>query len=177
MVVKISELVIKAGTGKAIEAGRATPGPVRANADDLARQVEALWGRVAALEARLAGFLSSGANNEIVIRAAGRITLDAQEIQLTGPGLGCDLRINAGDFRVAAGKIDMSADVTKINGTTLELSGDAIARLSTTSFRVTASQVKFDCGIAEASGLIKCQTLQAVNVVGSSYTPGAGNIW
>jgi hypothetical protein len=28
-----------------------------------------------------------------------------------------------------------------------------------------------------ASGTVKCDTIVAVNVVGSSYTPGAGNVW
>ena len=37
--------------------------------------------------------------------------------------------------------------------------------------------VQVDAPMAQFSGVVKCETLIATTVVGTSYTPGAGNIW
>lgn len=42
---------------------------------------------------------------------------------------------------------------------------------------VSASMVNVDAGMSKFSGVVKCDTLIATSVVGSTYTPGAGNIW
>jgi hypothetical protein len=34
-----------------------------------------------------------------------------------------------------------------------------------------------DAAMATFSGVVQCQTLIATTVVGTSYTPGAGNVW
>jgi hypothetical protein len=42
---------------------------------------------------------------------------------------------------------------------------------------VSAATVNVDAGMAKFSGVVQCDTLIANSVVGTSYTPGAGNIW
>jgi hypothetical protein len=37
--------------------------------------------------------------------------------------------------------------------------------------------VTMDSAMVKCSGVVKCETLIATSVVGTSYTPGAGNIW
>lgn len=42
---------------------------------------------------------------------------------------------------------------------------------------ITGGTVKVHSGMTEVDGVLKADTLIAENVVGSNYTPGAGNIW
>lgn len=42
---------------------------------------------------------------------------------------------------------------------------------------IAASLVNIDAALVNTTGVLKTDTLQATNVVASSYTPGAGNIW
>jgi hypothetical protein len=37
--------------------------------------------------------------------------------------------------------------------------------------------VTVDAAMAKFSGVVKCEVLIATSVVGTSYTPGAGNVW
>jgi hypothetical protein len=45
------------------------------------------------------------------------------------------------------------------------------------SVNVSASMVKVDAGMSRFSGVVQADTVIANAVVGTSYTPGAGNIW
>jgi hypothetical protein len=40
-----------------------------------------------------------------------------------------------------------------------------------------AGMANVNAGMSKFSGVVKCDTIIANSVVGSSYTPGAGNIW
>lgn len=42
---------------------------------------------------------------------------------------------------------------------------------------ISAGMVKLNAGMVNASGIVKCDTLQANTVIATTYTPGAGNIW
>jgi uncharacterized protein involved in type VI secretion and phage assembly len=42
---------------------------------------------------------------------------------------------------------------------------------------VSASLVNVTAGMSKFSGVVQCDTLIATTVVGTTYTPGAGNIW
>lgn len=42
---------------------------------------------------------------------------------------------------------------------------------------VSAGMVQVDAGMSRFSGVVQCDTLIATTVVGTTYTPGAGNIW
>ncbi len=65
---------------------------------------------------------------------------------------------------------------------TLSASGISIVSASTVEVQaaqvnVSAGIVKVDAAMSQFSGVVKCDTLIATSVVGTSYTPGAGNIW
>ncbi len=49
--------------------------------------------------------------------------------------------------------------------------------LTAGSVVVSAATIKLEAAMVDASGVVKCDTLVANNVVAASYTPGAGNIW
>lgn len=70
------------------------------------------------------------------------------------------------------------------NGNSIKLDPQSITVQAANKVKVTAAQVevsagmvKVDAALAKFSGMIKCEVLQATAVVGTSYTPGAGNIW
>lgn len=68
------------------------------------------------------------------------------------------------------------------NSITLESSGITIqaaakVTVNAAQVQVTAGMVKVDAAMADFSGVVKCATLIANAVVGTSYTPGAGNVW
>lgn len=77
------------------------------------------------------------------------------------------------------GKIKLSAA-----GSTLELSSSGIklqtggqVQVQGSTMSVSAGSVTVDSALASFSGVVRCTTCQATTVVGSVYTPGAGNIW
>ena len=50
-------------------------------------------------------------------------------------------------------------------------------QLQTSSLSVSASSVTVNAAMSQFSGVVQCDTMIATTVVGTSYTPGAGNIW
>jgi uncharacterized protein involved in type VI secretion and phage assembly len=60
-------------------------------------------------------------------------------------------------------------------GVTVETSGTITMQGS--SLSISAGSVSVDAGMSQFSGTARCDTLLGNAVVGSSYTPGAGNIW
>ena len=54
---------------------------------------------------------------------------------------------------------------------------DRVWALPTESPSGPAGSVKVDAGMSTFSGVVKADTVIANSVVGTSYTPGAGNIW
>jgi uncharacterized protein involved in type VI secretion and phage assembly len=48
--------------------------------------------------------------------------------------------------------------------------------LTASTVTVTAGRIAFETGMVDVSGVLKCDTMIANNVVGSNYTPGVGNI-
>ena len=68
------------------------------------------------------------------------------------------------------------------NSITMKPSGitvTAAAKVTVTAPQVTVSSgiVKVEAAITEFTGMVKCPTIIATMVVGSAYTPGAGNVW
>ena len=61
-------------------------------------------------------------------------------------------------------------------GITVTSSAKVTVNASST-VEISASSVTINAGMASFSGTVQCSTLIASSVVGSSYTPGAGNVW
>ena len=62
-----------------------------------------------------------------------------------------------------------SAGVSVMSAGTIALQGAAV--------KITGATVTVNAGASNFSGVVTCPTLTATTVVGSTYTPGAGNIW
>ncbi len=89
----------------------------------------------------------------------------------------------AGDKSGAVHKIVMddagdSITIKARNGAEVSITaGGGITIKANTSVNVTAPTVDVQAATATFSGLVQCTTLVATTVVGTTYTPGAGNIW
>lgn len=57
------------------------------------------------------------------------------------------------------------------------IQGVDTVEISATQFKVAAALSESNAAIAKFSGLVQCETIQANTVMGTTYTPGAGNIW
>ena len=81
----------------------------------------------------------------------------------------------------SGGKIELSlsGSTTTI---TLDSSGVSVqtgsnVQIQASQMSVTAGQVSVDAAMSQFSGVVQCDTLIATTVVGTTYTPGAGNVW
>lgn len=70
------------------------------------------------------------------------------------------------------------------NGNSIKLATDGITVNASAKVSVSAAQVEVsagtvtvNAGMSTFNGAVKCDTLIATSVVGTTYTPGAGNIW
>lgn len=79
----------------------------------------------------------------------------------------------------AGGKleIDCAGNTVTIDSTGVTVSAASKVSVSAATVDVTAATVNVDAALAKFSGVVKCEALQATAVIGTSYTPGAGNIW
>ncbi len=89
---------------------------------------------------------------------------------LTGKMTDSDGSIEFSDSNQTSIRID-SSGVT-INAPTAQVQITAASSMS-----ITAPQLSVDAAMATFSGLVQCQTMIATTVVGTTYTPGAGNVW
>jgi len=115
----------------------------------------------------------------IVGKAGTRIAIieespGAEKISLTTPG---GQRILIDDS--AGGKVEIFAAGNTVTmkpaGVSIETAGKVEIKASEVD--VTAGMVKVDSALSKFSGVVQCDVLIATTVVGSTYTPGAGNIW
>lgn len=75
-------------------------------------------------------------------------------------------------------------EIEDSNGNSIKMSSSGIAvqasakiSLQAGQVEVSAGMVKVDAGMSKFSGVVKSDTVIATSVVGSTYTPGAGNVW
>lgn len=91
----------------------------------------------------------------------------------TPGGVSAELKDESG------GKIVLTAAGCTI---TMESSGITLETASTVTIKgtkldVTAGTVSVNSAMSTFSGMVKCDVLQATTVIGTTYTPGAGNVW
>jgi uncharacterized protein involved in type VI secretion and phage assembly len=89
---------------------------------------------------------------------------------LTGKMTDSDGSIEFSDANQTSIRID-SSGVT-INAPTAQVQVTAASGVT-----VTAPQLTVDAAMATFSGIVTCQVIQATTVIGTTYTPGAGNVW
>lgn len=61
------------------------------------------------------------------------------------------------------------------SGITLDTPSQVKVNASTTE--INSGSVTVNAGMSRFSGVVQCDTLIATTVVGTTYTPGAGNVW
>jgi hypothetical protein len=83
----------------------------------------------------------------------------------------------AGGHKVVLDDRTQTVTITHSGGTAVTLTPAGVEIRGTAHVTVAAPMVTVDAGMAQFSGVVKCDTLIANSVVSASYTPGAGNIW
>ena len=111
----------------------------------------------------------AGTRIAIVEESPGQAT-----ITLTTPG-----EVSGTWTEQAGGKIEFKAAGTTVTidsqGVTVQTSANLTVNASQVS--VTAGQVTVSAAMSQFSGVVQCDTLIATTVIGSTYTPGVGNVW
>lgn len=108
----------------------------------------------------------AGARIAIVEDSSSTITLETPQgvkVELTDSGSSITVVSNDSEIVVKPGTIDVTT-------------GGSVS-VSAATVDVSAGSVNVDSAIATFSGTIQCQTIIATTVVGTTYTPGAGNVW
>jgi uncharacterized protein involved in type VI secretion and phage assembly len=62
-------------------------------------------------------------------------------------------------------------------GITINAPSGKVTVTAASGVDVTAAKVTVTAAMSTFSGMVKCDTLIATTVVGTTYTPGAGNVW
>lgn len=122
-----------------------------------------------------------GQNNKKVLRSRNgvKVTLDdtngqEQMILETPGGQTITLKDGPGSIELS----DANGNTITMDSSGITITAAAQVKISAgATVQVDASQVTVNAGMAQFSGVVQCQTLIATSVVGTSYTPGAGNIW
>jgi uncharacterized protein involved in type VI secretion and phage assembly len=63
------------------------------------------------------------------------------------------------------------------SGVTINAPTAQVTIVAATGVTVTAPKVDVNAAMSTFNGVVKCQVLQATTVIGTTYTPGAGNVW
>jgi hypothetical protein len=109
-------------------------------------------------------------------QANANANIEAQPLSLT-LALGNN---NEANIEAADGTLRLST--TAGQQVTLHANGSMEASCNEMTLRgnrisISAGMVTVEAGMAQFTGVVKCDTLIANSVVGASYTPGAGNVW
>lgn len=74
-------------------------------------------------------------------------------------------------------KIERDQETITLSASGIEIRSSSQVTISASTITLSAGSVDIQAGMTSSSGTVQCQTLIANSVVGTSYTPGAGNIW
>lgn len=73
--------------------------------------------------------------------------------------------------------LERGGESISMTETTISITASATVELSASQVNVSASMVSVDAAMSRFSGVVQCDTLIATSVLGTTYSPGAGNIW
>lgn len=99
-----------------------------------------------------------------------------ETISLTTP----QKRVSATLTAESGGKLQLKTPTATVTLDTGGVSVDSTVEVSVqaaTQCNVTAPMVKIDAVMVECTGVVKCMSLIATNVLGTIYSPGIGNLW
>jgi uncharacterized protein involved in type VI secretion and phage assembly len=109
-----------------------------------------------------------GSRLELIEEASGQ-----PKVHLTTPG-GVELTLDDAGSKATLQNTDSKVEISPGN-ITIESSGTVAIKGSTMT--VDAGSVTVNAGFSRFNGTISCDTIIATTVVGTTYTPGAGNVW
>ncbi len=72
---------------------------------------------------------------------------------------------------------DSNGNSIKLETSGVTITAAAKVTVNAPQVAVSAGLVQVDAGMSMFSGVVKCDTMIATTVIGTTYTPGAGNIW
>jgi uncharacterized protein involved in type VI secretion and phage assembly len=72
---------------------------------------------------------------------------------------------------------DSNGNSIKLETSGVTVTAAAKVTVNASSVEVNAGMVTVNSGMSKFSGVVQCDVLIATTVVGSTYTPGAGNVW
>lgn len=119
-------------------------------------------------------------NTKKVIRSRNgvKITLDDSDgqetLRLETPG-GQKVTLKDGPGTVTIE--DSNGNSVKLETAGITVTAAAKVTVNATQVTVSAGMVTVDAGMSRFSGVVQCDTMIATTVIGTTYTPGAGNIW
>jgi len=74
-------------------------------------------------------------------------------------------------------KIERGSQSVTMTASDITVDSAGPVNINAATVNVSASMVQVDAGMSRFSGVVQCDTIIATSVVGTTYTPGAGNIW
>jgi uncharacterized protein involved in type VI secretion and phage assembly len=122
----------------------------------------------------------SGNNYKKVIcsRNGVKVTLDdtdgTEQLMLETPG-GQKVTLKDGPGSVTIE--DSNGNSVKLESSGITITASAKVTVNASTAEISAGMLTVNAGMSKFSGVVQCDTLIASSVVGTSYTPGAGNIW
>lgn len=109
-------------------------------------------------------FIEDEGGNKITLDTSGINLEDLNSNKVTLDSNGLKLQNSAGS------EVSITSSGLKIMSSgTIEIQGAQV--------KISAASINLDAAMTSTSGVIQTNTLIATTVVGSSYTPGAGNVW
>jgi uncharacterized protein involved in type VI secretion and phage assembly len=73
--------------------------------------------------------------------------------------------------------IERDGETIKLTSSEINITSSGTVSVNASTVSISASMVDVDAGMAKFSGVVKADTVIANSVVGTSYSPGAGNMW
>lgn len=86
-------------------------------------------------------------------------------------------RVTVTEGEGGAVQIERGSQSINLTPTEINVRSSGPVNIDAATVNVSASMVRVDAGMSRFSGVVQADTVIANTVVGTSYTPGAGNIW
>jgi uncharacterized protein involved in type VI secretion and phage assembly len=121
-----------------------------------------------------------GRNDKKVLRSRNgvKITLDdtsgTESLVLETPG---GQKITLKDGPGSLELLDSNGNSIKLDSSGITLTASAKLQVSASTATVTAGSVSVNAGASVFSGMVRANSVISPSIIGSTYTPGAGNIW
>ncbi|OZG70299.1 VgrG protein [Hahella sp. CCB-MM4] len=74
-------------------------------------------------------------------------------------------------------QIERGSQIVTLTSSSIDINSSGPVNINASQVSVSASMVQVDAGMSRFSGVVQADTVIATSVVGTTYTPGAGNIW